>query len=433
MNQPVSWYNAERVAVKGSVILQDWMAAGGARKSSAMTTGDIYKELLAQASSVSGIAVNWKTALQASTALACARVIAEGIAQVPFKLFKERQGGGMDPAKGHHLYDLLANQPNEWQTSFELREMMGLHLAFKGNAYLYKVRGRGGIVAELLPFEPQMVTVKRDGWERKYEINIGKGEIIPVAAEDMWHIRGLSWDGVSGLDGIKLASEAIGLAMALEDHGSRMFANGAKPSGALIADQTPKEDQVELLKKTWRESYEGGNNAYKTMLLFGGFKWHPFGQTGVDSQHLEQRRFQVEEVCRHFRVMPIMVGHYDKAASYAAAEQNFLAHVVHTLMPWYGRIENSADVNLLTRAERDAGYYTKFIAQALMRGASKDRAEYYAKALGSGGSPAWMTQDEVRGLEELNPMGGTAADLPIPTNVGGTPPKGDPEDGNSAS
>lgn len=434
MNQLATWYDAERVAVKGSVILQDWMAQGGARKT-ATTTGDLYKELLTMAGAKSGVSVNWKTALQASTSLACARVIAEGIAQVPFKLFRERVGGGMDAARDHGLYDLLANKPNEWQTSFELREMIGLHLAFMGNAYVYKVRGLRNKVVELLPFEPQHVSVKREGWERKYEIRTAKGEFIPVDAADMWHLRGLSWDGVSGLEGIRLAREAIGLAMAMEEHGARMFSNAAKPGGALIADGTLKEDQIKLLKDTWQESYGGGANAYKTAVLFGGLKWTPFSQSGVDSQHLEQRRFQVEEICRHFRVMPIMVGHSDKSQTYASAEQMFLAHVVHTLMPWYTRIEESANVSLLSDDERRGGYYTKFMASALMRGASKERGEYFARALGSGGSPAWMTQDEVRGLEELNPMGGSASALPIPTNVGGggkTKPEGE-GDGSTAS
>lgn len=107
-----------------------------------------------------------------------------------------------------------------------------------------------------------------------------------------------------------------------------------------------------------------------------------------------------------------MVYESDKATTYASAEQMFLAHVIHTLAPWYARIEQSADVNLLTKKERADGYYFKFIAAGLLRGASKDRGDYFAKALGSGGSPGWMTPDEVRALEELNPMGGEAATLP---------------------
>lgn len=380
-------------------------------------TGDLYKELLYAASSKTGVSVNWKTALQASTALACAKVIAEGIAQVPFKLFRERAGGGMDPAKDHHLYEIAYLKPNEFQTSFEFREQMGLHLAFMGNFCAYKVRGLRGKIVELLPFEPQSVTMKRDGWSRSYDIHTGNGKVMNVPAEDIWHIRGLSWDGMAGLEGVKLAREAIGLSLATEEHGARMFSNGARPGGILSTDKVLTTEQKDVLRKSWEEMQGGNANAFNTAILFGGLQWQSLAQTGVDSQHLEQRRFQVEEVCRAMRVMPIMVGHSDKTATYASSENMFLAHVVHTLMPWYARIEQSAATNLLSEEERAGGLYFAFIAQALMRGASKDRAEYYAKALGSGGAPAWMTQDEIRALEELNPMGGSAAVLPIPTNV----------------
>lgn len=388
-----------------------------ARKN-ATTTQDLYKELLARASVKSGVAVNYKTAREASTVLACAKVIAEGIAQVPFKLFKERAGGGMDAAKDHALYDLLSNKPNEWQTSFELREMMGFHLAFMQNAYVFKVRGLRGQIVELLPFETNLVTVKRGkDWGRTYLVNTLSGQ-IEVPSKDMWHLRGLSWDGISGIPGVRLAREAIGLALATEEHGARMFSNGAKPGGVLSTDGTLKEEQIKLLRESWEQAQGGNSNAYKTAILFGGLKFQPMAMTGLDAQHLEHRRFQVEEICRFFRVMPIMVGHSDKSATYASAEQMFLAHVIHTMMPWYTRIENSADVNLLSDDERIRdGYYTKFMASALLRGSHKDRSEYFKAALGAGGSPAWMTQDEVRAMEEMNPMGGEATKLPIATNV----------------
>lgn len=384
-----------------------------------LSSAGLARELLLQASAKSGIPVSWRTALQASTALGCARVIAEGIAQVPFKLFKLRAGGGMDAAVEHGLYDLIYLQPNEWQTSFEFREQIGLHLAFMTNAYVYKVRGLRGEIIELLPFEPNCVTVKRGaGMARSYLISTKDGQ-IEVPSKDMWHLRGLSWDGVQGLPGVKLAKEAIGLSLALEEHAARMFGNGAKPGGILTTDSKLDKDQTQLLRESWQEMQGGNANAYKTAILSGGLSFQSLAMTGVDAQHLENRRFEVEEVCRFFRVLPIMVMQADKASTYASSENMFIAHVVHTLMPWYTRLEQSADVNLLTKDDRRQGYYTKFMAQALMRGASKDRAEYFAKALGSGGSPAWMTQDEVRALEEMNPMGGSAAALPIPTNVGG--------------
>lgn len=122
------------------------------------------------------------------------------------------------------------------------------------------------------------------------------------------------------------------------------------------------------------------------------------------------------------RVFPIMIGHTgDKANTFASAEQMFLAHVVHTISPWYQRIEQSVECQLLTEQELDRGYFVKFTAAGLLRGSHKDRAEFYSRGLGAGGSPAWMTQDEVRALEDMNPMGGDAAVLPKPTNTGAQP------------
>jgi len=396
----------------------------GGSERKAVSREDILGALAgAPGSSKSGARVSWQTALQVSTALACARVIAEGLAQVPFKVFQDVDGKKR-VATDHPAYNLLAVRPNEWQTSFELREQIGLHLVFCGGAYIWKNVFRGEVV-ELLPYEPQNVTVKRSGWDLQYEVKTDEGKIIPIPADQMWHIRGPSWNGWMGLESVKLAREALGLALATEEHAARMFSNGARVGGVLSTDGSLKPDQVKDLRESWERTQGGNSNAFKTAILWGGLRWSPMGMQNDHAQLVELRRLQVEEVCRALRVMPIMVGATDKTATYASAEQMFLAHVVHTLGPWYGRVEQSADVNLLTESDREKGYYTKFMPQGLMRGAHKDRAEYYAKALGSGGSPAWMTQDEIRALEELNPMGGMAAELPKPTSVGGTPPKGE--------
>lgn len=390
----------------------------GRAEQKAIRREDILSELSGSGStSKAGARVNWKTALQITTAFACARVIADGLAQVPFKLYRDLPGGGKEAAKDHALYDLLANKPNDRQTSFEMREQIALHLVFCGEAFIWKNRPFNKIV-ELLAYEPNNMTVKRDGWDMGYEVTTDKGRKIPIPADEMWHLRGPSWDGFVGLDAIKLAREALGLALATEEHSARMFSNGARVGGILTTESTPKPEDRKEMRENWQQTYGGLANAFKTALLWGGIKYQPLGMKNDQAQLIEQRRFQIEEICRFARVLPIMIGHYDKAATFASAEQMFLAHVVHTLGPWYARLEQSADANLLTDKERAQGLYFKFLPQALMRGAHKDRAEYFAKALGAGGSPAWMTQDEVRQLDELNPQGGDAAKLREPSNIG---------------
>jgi HK97 family phage portal protein len=222
----------------------------------------------------------------------------------------------------------------------------------------------------------------------------------------IWHIRGPSWNSAIGLNAVHQAREAIGLSMATEAAHSEFHKNGAKISGILSLEGALSGEQYERLTKWVAETSLGQDKSNKPLILDRSAKWTSNQMTGVDAQHIETRKHQIEEICRAFRVMPIMVGHADKTATYASAEQMFIAHVVHTLAPWYERIEQSANINLLSLKDQQQGFYTKFTPNALMRGSANDRSQFYSRALGSGGAPAWMTQNEVRGLEELDPLAG---------------------------
>lgn len=400
-----------------------WRGRRGAKSS----TLALFKDIYGGRASKSGQEVSWRTALEVSTVFACARVLANGVAQVPWKLMKA-DGAMRVPAEGHPLYEPLYRRPNAWQTSFEFRRQVMLHLVLCSNAFVWKNRVAGRIV-ELFAFEPGRVSVEQlADWSLRYKVRLLDGREIEIPAADIWHLRGPSWSGWFGLEAVKMAREAIGLAMATESSQAEMHKNGVRPTGLYSVEGVLTKEQYDPLRKHLREA--ATENGGGVMLLDRKAQFTPTSLTGVDAQHLETRKHQVEEICRFFGVMPIMVGQADKAATYASAEQMFLAHVVHTLGPWYVHIEQSADVNLLSAEDRAAGLYTKFFPQALMRGDNKARAEYFAKALGSGGAPAWMTQDEVRELDELNPMGGDAALLPKPTNVaprpGGDPPNDAP-------
>lgn len=386
-------------------------------------TLDLFREIYGGKSSKSGQVINLDTAFKVSVTFACLKVLSQGGAQVPFKLFQESDQGGLTnikPAKDHSLYDIVTSAPNEWTTSFEFRETLILHAAL-GNAYAFKNKV-GGKIVELILLDPSKVKKEqKPDWSIVYKVTGASGESRDFPADSIWHVKGPSWNGVLGMDVLNLAREALGLAIATEESHSSLHKKGVRPSGTYSVEGTLNAEQYKGLKAWIEKELVGAEHAGAPLILDRNAKWLSQAMTGLDAQHLETRKFQIEEVCRFFGVMPIMVGYSDKAATYASAEQMFLAHVVHTLSPWYARVENSADVNLLTKQERQKGLYFKFVAAGLLRGAAKDRAEYYAKALGSGGSQAWMTADEVRGLEELNPMGGAASLLPAPTNVPAPP------------
>lgn len=361
----------------------------------------------------SGPMVSLQQAFRVSAALACMRVISQGVAQVPFKLMQTYEQDGLTrrrPAREHYLYDLLSVKPNEWQTSFEFMETLTLH-ASMGNAYVYKGMYRGKL-GELIILDPGRVKAEqKPDWSRKYTVVGRNGEFAEIDPSLIWHVRGMSWDGFLGLDTLKMAREALGLSIALEESHASLHANGVRPSGVYSVEGNLNEAQNEKLTAWIKKQAAAGVGT--PLILDRNAKWLSQAMSGVDAQHKETRDQQVEEVCRFYGVLPIMIGHSgDKASTYASAESMFTAHKVHTLAPWYRRIESSADVNVIPDAERAKGLYYKAFSNGLMQAAAKDRAEYLARALGSGGSPAWMTQDEVRAIEDMDPMGGTAAALP---------------------
>ncbi len=396
------------------------------RKTSQM---EIWDEILRKGgSSKAGPSVNLDSAFKVSVAFACIKVLSQGIAQVPFKLFRESTVAGLPniaPAKDHPMYDIVTTMPNDFSTSFEFRETLAIHAAL-GNAYAFINRGAGGRITELLLLNPAIVQKKQaDNWDITYEVTGKSGSVNTFPAEAIWHVRGPSWNGYVGMEVLNMAKEALGLSIATEETHANLHAKGVKPSGTYSVEGSLSPDQYRQLKTWIEKEFAGAENSGAPMILDRGAKWMAQSMTGLDAQHLETRKFQIEEVCRFFGIMPIMVGYSDKASTFASAEAFFDAHVRHSLAPWYARIEQSADAYLLTKKERSEGLYFKFMAAGLLRGAAKDRAEYYSRALGSGGSPAWMTQDEIRMLEELNPMGGDAAALsaaqPAQPAMTGTP------------
>lgn len=352
----------------------------------------------------SGASVNTETAMQVSAVLICVRVIAEGVAQVPLKIMRK---SGRDKLEqlDHPLYDLLHRKPNRWQTSFAFRETVIFHVLLgpTGSAYAFKSRvGADRRVKELVLLDPCRVKedIANDG-TLSYQVRGKDGTVRTLGEDDVWQIRGPSWNGQTAMPIIQLAREAIGLAMATEETQANLHKNGVSTSGAYSIEGTLNPGQYEDLK-TWITKEFSGSNSGTPMILDRGAKWTPRGMSGVDAQHLETRLHQVKEICRFYRVLPIMAMESEKAATYASVEQMLIAHLVHTLLPWYERIEQSIDAFLLTDKERADGYYALLEPTGMLRGALRDTAEFLAKLTERG----VLTRNEGREYLDKNPIEG---------------------------
>lgn len=361
-------------------------------------------------STKSGEDVNRNSALDVPAVFAAVRAISEGMAQMPQVLKREEvdEKTGLLKSKierQHWAHRLLAERPNSWQTPHEFVEGMVFNAALEGSSIAVKVRV-GNRIAELLPIPAGSWTVEQlPDYSLRYRVDHADKTHSYFSQDQIFHLRGPGLNGYAGLPAIRQAREAIGLSLALEKHTARIAGSGGTPSGALTFSDSITPEQAKQIKADWSTAY-GPNGDGGIAVLDKGAKFEPMAMNMVDAQTLESRRFQIEEIGRAFRVMPIMLMQSDKASTYASAEQMFRVHVIHTLGPWISRWENAVKRDILAT---EKGLRVDLDERALLRGDFKDQGEYYTKALGAGGQPAWMTQNEVRAERGMNPVDDPAA------------------------
>ena len=346
----------------------------------------------------SGVQVDELRALQTSAVYACVKILAETVASLPLHLFKKGKGGKSEMAEQHPLFSCLYEMPNDEMTSFEFREMMMTSLLLWGNAYARKIR-KNGHVTELWYLKPQLMTVERDTQTGKIKYTYSDditNQTYEYKPEQIFHRKGLSLDGVTGLSPISQAREAVGLSLATEEYGAKFFGNGARPGGVLEHPGILKDP--EKLRESWNKVYQGTRNSHKVAVLEEGMKYHTIGIAPEDAQFLETRKYQVNEICRIFRVPPHLVGDLERA-TFSNIEHQSIEFVQHTIRPWLVRWEQAISRSLLDEKERLL-YFSRFNVDGLMRGDYKSRMEGYAIGRQNG----WLSANDIRHLEDLPPI-----------------------------
>ena len=364
------------------------------------TNGSAYRFLFG--GSNSGKTVNERSAMQMTAVYACVRILSESIAGLPVHVYKYTDSGSKEKAIKHPLYRLIHDEPNPEMTSFVFRETLMTHLLLWGNAYAQIIRNGKGEVVALYPLMPNRMTVNRDeNGELYYEYQTSQDEAhtmngsrVRLQPSDVLHVPGLGFDGLVGYSPIAMAKNAIGLSIAAEEYGSSFFSNSGTPSGVLEHPGVLKEP--EKVRDAWNDAYGGSSNAHKVAVLEEGMKFNPISINPHEAQFLETRKFQVNEICRIFRVPPHMIADLEKS-SFNNIEQQSLDFVTNTIRPWLVRIEQTIFQQLLTEEEQKK-YFVKFNVDGLLRGDFKSRMSGYAIGRQNG----WYSANDIRELEDMN-------------------------------
>jgi HK97 family phage portal protein len=347
--------------------------------------------------------VDADSALAIAAVWGCVRVISETIAALPWQVIEKiptRTGTRRERRTDSDQEWLLATQANPELTAYAFRETLLAHALLWGNGYAEIERTPDGRVQWLWPITPDRVTPERaPTGGLQYRVNQGGAEATIIPARDMFHLKGLGWDGTCGYSVIAVAARSLGLTLALERFGANFFRNGAHPGAVLEHPGKLSPEAHENLRKSVADQISG-HNSLKPFILEEGMKWQGMTVPPEEAQFLESRKFQVSEVCRWFRVPPHMVADLERS-TFSNIEHQAIEFVQHTLMPWCRRLETEADIKLFGAVNRGR-VYTRLQLAGLLRGDIQSRYQAYAV----GRQWGWLSANDVREMEDLNAVTG---------------------------
>lgn len=359
-------------------------------------------------------------AMQLSAVFKCVRVVSETVGLLPLVLYRRLPGGGKERAVNHPLYPLLALQPNAIQTSMDWRMQEQAHIELRGNAYSRK-EFRGARVVALWPMHPDDVKVEltqdRRSLRYTYSQKGAKPEVL--LQDEVLHLRGLSLDGYMGLNVMEAERQALGLTWDAEEFAARFYQNDATPGGWLEHPSNFKDKETRMrFLEAWRES-QGAAKRGSTAVLEYGMKYHEVGMKMVDAQFMETRKYQATDIAGIFRVPPHKIGILDQA-KFANIEQQSIDFVTDAILPRCRSIEQRLGESLLSDDEQ-RDYFFEFMLEGLLRGDAAARGAFYKEGITDG----WLTRNEVREIENRNPLPGLDAPLqPLNMTDGSQPATG---------
>lgn len=347
----------------------------------------------------SGVHVDEKTSLTMPAVWRAVNLLAGTAAALPIKAYK-RGDETLTPLASGQAFDLLDN-PHPDLVSFDFWELVYGQRLLWGNAYVLKLRNRGGQLKELWPIHPSRVKVGRESEQglKVYAVDGGDNAGgMTLHDTEIMHLPGFGYDGICGVSPIRMARQGIGLAMAAEEYGAKLFGSGSLATGILQTDQRLKPEQADALQSRWKRKAAGLHNAHEAVVLDAGVKFFQLTIPPEDAQFLESRKFQVVEIARMFGIPPHMLMDVDGSTSWGSGiSEQTLGFVIYSLQNWLIRTEQR-----VTQILKPQNVYSKYSLAGLLRGDPKTRAAFYTALFNLG----VLSTNDIRRFEEMAPVEG---------------------------
>ena len=391
----------------------DFLASAFNKRSVTVVGDDQWRSGKAAGSgALAGVNVTPETAMTFSAVFAAHKILAESTAMLPLMMLKRLKPRGKEPATKHKLYSILHDVANPEMDSYTVRETMSGNLVGRGRAHAKIDYNANGEITALWPIPTGRVTQRRNqALQLVYDVAMPSGQVKTYRQDEIYTVRGFSPDGINTYTPIQLQKQGIGLALAAEGYGATFYGNGARPGGVLQSDGSLSDVAYKRVTESWQDSHGGVSNSNKVAILEEGLKWQDTSVGQEDAQYMLTRAFQVEEIGRWYRIPSMMLNMSGANSTYASVEAYGLQFVIYTLFPWLVRWEKSLSMQLLLERER-GDYFFEHLMTAILRGDTTARFTAY----GQGRQWGWLSVNDIRELENMNPIDGGDVYLQ-PTNM----------------
>jgi HK97 family phage portal protein len=388
------------------MVMPGWISKmlGGPRAQSGNPLDDRYYETSGAFLSRANVRVTPDAAMKIATVYRCVSILANMLAMFPKGMF-ERLERGRREAGDHPLDPIISFKPNVRQTAFEFWRQVCFHLVLRQNAYVQIVPGipGRGWVGQLVPLHPDRVRGPEElpNGRLRYEYTRSDGrKFLMIAGVDIWHMTGLSTDGLKGMSLLDVASDSFGVSISADRHAARFFGSGVKFNGILEHPRTLKSETAREMSESFGRTYGGEQGAGRVPVLWEGLQFKPISMNLKDAEFLDSRKFSIPEIARWFGVPPHMVGDVERSTSWGTGiEQQGLQFLIYSLLPWISLIEQSIQFWLVVQPER---FYPKMNVNAILRMDAQAQANVFATLIDKG----VLNPNECRELLERNPREG---------------------------
>jgi len=299
--------------------------------------------------------------------------------------------------------DSLLRSPSPYMSSFELRRTLTMQVLLYGNAFAAINRTRGGELLELIPLEPESVSLDTSGARPVYKTAV-YGE---VQMSDMFHLRAPGLNGLWGESPVALCRTSLQLLAAQEQMALKSFENAGNPKIAIVHPGKLSAEAMQKIERDYMDRHAGSVNAGRPLVMMEGAKVERISSTMDDTGLEAARRYSVGDVSRIYGV-PASYLSENVGTSYGSMEWLSRMYADACLAPWLAVWASEITAKLATPFDSVVWDTDDLVRPGM--------AEHMA-ALRTGVEAGIITRNEAREELDLEPLPGLDAPI-VALNMG---------------